>query len=156
MKVNTKIRYGLRAMIELGLHDEKTGIFQKDIAKNQQISEKYLDPIISSLKASGLIINIGGKKSGYILNKPMNEITIYDIYRSFEPELSIIHCTNKPVTCFVSRICVANEFWMGLNENITEFLKKTTLEKIVKKHVKINHNIQKTAAINHCENLIYV
>jgi len=152
MKVNTKVRYGLRAMIELGLHDEKTGIFQKEIAKNQQLSEKYLDPIISSLKASGLITNIGGKKSGYILNKPMNEISIYDIYRSFEPELSIVHCTNKPVTCFISRICVANEFWMGLNDDITEYLKKTTLEKIVKKHVKIKNNIQKAMAINHCAN----
>jgi len=147
MKINTKIRYGLRVMIELGLHEDKhirSGLLQKDIAKNQKLSEKYLDPIISSLKVSGLISNANGKKSGYILKKAKKEITVYDIYRSFEPESSMIHCMNKPVTCFVSRICVANEFWMGLDENIAKYLKKTTLHDIIKKHKKILDNIEKS------------
>ena len=53
MKVNTKIRYGLRAMLEFGLNEDKrnfTGLYQKDIAENQNLSEKYLDPIIGALK----------------------------------------------------------------------------------------------------------
>jgi Rrf2 family protein len=151
MKINTKIRYGLRIMIELGLHKGKDGMFQKDIAKNQQLSEKYLDPLIASLKTSGLIINVKGKKSGYMLNKPADEITIYDIYRAFEPELSIIHCTNKPVTCFVSRICVANEFWQGMNDTMTKYMMKTTLQDMLKKHLKIKKNIEMTNAIDHCK-----
>jgi hypothetical protein len=65
IKINTKIRYGLRTIIELGLHDNQTGLFQKDIAMNQQLSEKYLDPIIAALKTSGLITNLGGKKRLY-------------------------------------------------------------------------------------------
>jgi len=152
MKVNTKIRYGLRTIIELGLHDEKTGMYQKDIAMNQQLSEKYLDPIVSALKIAGLITNLGGKKSGYILNKPKSEITIYDIYRAFEPELAIIHCTNKPVTCFISRICVANEYWMGLNDTITKYLKNTTLDDIIKKHLKIKKSITNSNnSVEHCK-----
>jgi len=152
MKINTKVRYGLRTLIEIGLHDNKTGMLQKDIAKNQKLSEKYLDSIISSLKASGLIINVGGKKSGYVLNRLPSEITIYDIYRSFEPELSIIHCVNKPVTCFISRVCVANEFWLDLNNMITKHLKKTTLENIIKKHNKIKHSFELDALkISHCK-----
>ncbi|MGD0710758.1 MAG: Rrf2 family transcriptional regulator [Bacteroidales bacterium] len=152
MKINTKIRYGLRTMLELGLHDNKTGMFQKDIAMNQQLSEKYLDPIIAALKTSGLITNAGGKKSGYILNKSKSEITIYDIYRAFEPELAIIHCVNKPVTCFISRICVANEYWMGLNDTITKYLKNTTLDDIIKKHLKIKKSIKKTNdSVGHCK-----
>lgn len=66
MKVNTKIRYGLRAMLELGLNENKknyTGLLQKDIAENQKLSVKYLDPIINSLKAKGLIKNAVGKKA---------------------------------------------------------------------------------------------
>jgi Rrf2 family protein len=152
MKINTKIRYGLRTMIELGLPENKTGLFQKDIATNQQLSEKYLDPIIASLKVSGLITNVSGKKSGYILNKPSSEITIYDIYRAFEPELSIVHCVNKPVTCFISRICVANEYWSGLNNTITKYLKNTTLDEIVKKHLKLKKTLSKeNASIEHCK-----
>ena len=152
MKVNTKIRYGLRVLLELGLHDGNTGLFQKDIATNQQLSEKYLDPIIAALKISGLITNVSGKKSGYILNRPKSEITIYDVYRAFEPELAIIHCVNKPVTCFVSRICVANEYWMGLNDTITKYLKSTSLDDLVKKHLKIKKSFHKTkASVEHCK-----
>ena len=138
-------------MIELGLHKGKEGMYQKDIAKNQQLSEKYLDPLVASLKASGLIINVKGKKSGYRLNKPMNEITIYDVYRSYEPELSIIHCANKPITCFVSRICVANEFWQGMNDTMTKYMMKTTLHDVIKKHIKIKKNIEKSNVIDHCK-----
>jgi len=152
MRINTKVRYGLRTLIELGLHENEAGMFQKDIAKNQQLSEKYLDPIIASLKTTGLVTNVGGKKSGYILGKPTSEIAIYDIYRTFEPELSIIHCTNKPVTCFISRICVANEYWMGLNEVMTDYLKKTTLEDLIKQHKKIQKKISKeNQTIVHCK-----
>lgn len=62
MKLNTKVRYGLRTMLEIALQEDNKGVFQKDIAKNQQISEKYLDLIIASLKANGLIANTSGKK----------------------------------------------------------------------------------------------
>ena len=152
MKINSKIRYGLRTMFEIALNENNTGVFQKDIAKHQQLSEKYLDMIIASLKASGLIVNAGGKKSGYILNKPSSEIKMYDIYRTFEPELSIIHCTNRAVTCFISRICVANEYWMGLNDVITNYLESTTLEDIVKKHKKIKKMIEKeNSTIDRCK-----
>ncbi|MFH0866249.1 MAG: Rrf2 family transcriptional regulator [Bacteroidota bacterium] len=154
MKVNTKIRYGLRAMLEFGLNESKknfTPLHQKEIAQHQNLSEKYLDPIIAGLKTSGLIINAGGKKSGYILARPMEQITIFDVFRAFEPELSIIHCQNKPVTCFISRICVANEYWMTLNEEIMDHMKNVTLQKIVKKHVKIKRNIEKTNMIDHCK-----
>ncbi|HBK42488.1 MAG TPA: Rrf2 family transcriptional regulator, partial [Porphyromonadaceae bacterium] len=64
MKINSKIRYGLRTMIEIACCKEPTGILQKDIAKNQNISVKYLDYIISALKLKGLISNTKGRGSG--------------------------------------------------------------------------------------------
>jgi len=154
MKVNTKIRYGLRAMLELGLNENQknfTGLHQKDIAEHQNLSEKYLDPIIGALKAHGLTMNAGGKKSGYLLARPKQEITVYDVYRAFEPELSIIHCVNKPITCFISQICVASEYWMDLNVVITEHMKSVTLDTIVKKHIKIKKRIDQTNLISHCK-----
>ncbi|NTW32793.1 MAG: Rrf2 family transcriptional regulator [Bacteroidetes bacterium] len=138
MKINTKIRYGLRTLIELGIHDNKTGIFQKDIAKNQQISEKYLDPIISSLKISGLIINAGGKKSGYILNKLPSEITMYDVYKTFEPCLSIIFCICKPSICDRSEKCSAIEYWAELNDVIINHLKSKSLASLIERHKELN------------------
>jgi len=138
MKINSKIRYGLRTLIELALHNDNTGVLQKDIAKNQQLSEKYLDPIISALKVSGLIINVGGKKSGYILNKLPSEITVYDIYKTFESCPSITYCLSRPDICEREKKCSAKEYWMDLNEVIINHLKTTTLESLTERHKELN------------------
>ena len=142
MQLNTKVRYGLRTMLEIALQEDNKGVFQKDIAKNQKISEKYLDPIIASLKANGLIANTSGKKSGYILKKSVDKISIYDIYRSFEPELSIVHCLMNPSLCEFSGCCSAQELWSELNLLNKNFLKKNTLEDLVKKHKKIKGKLK--------------
>ena len=138
MKLNTKIRYGLRTMIELGCPENKKGILQKDIAKNQDLSEKYLDPIISALKAAGLIINVSGKKSGYILSKPKSKITILDIFRAFEHGPYIVQCICTPSVCVRSKKCAAQEYWTGLNDIIKAYLKNTTLDTICKRCKEIN------------------
>ena len=141
MKINSKVRYGLRTMIEIALNGNEKGTFQKDISKKQQISEKYLDQIVASLKAADLITSLNGKKSGYILTKPKNQISIYDIYKSFESELYIVKCIKN------SSICVgcnslncgsSNAYWKQLNNLIVESLKNTTLEDIVNNHIEIN------------------
>ena len=92
MKFNTKTRYGVRVVLELALNAEREGgTFQKEIAESQDVSVKYLDHIIASLKKAGLIHNVGGKKSGYVLTKSPHEISIYDVYSAFyvkPPELN--------------------------------------------------------------------
>ena len=136
MQINSKVRYGLRTMIEIALQENNKGIFQKDIAKNQSISEKYLDQIISSLKASDLISKTN---EGYVLSKSQNNISIYDIYKSFEPELYIVQCIKKSAICngCNSLNCESsNKLWKQLNTIIVEFLKTNTLEDIVKDHKK--------------------
>ncbi|NLB92194.1 MAG: Rrf2 family transcriptional regulator, partial [Bacteroidales bacterium] len=70
MKFNTRTRYGIRAMLEIASHPAEQGVFQKDIAENQEISIKYLDHIIRDLKVAGLLVNAKGKKSGYVLTRP--------------------------------------------------------------------------------------
>jgi Rrf2 family protein len=131
--INTKIRYGLRTMLEIGCPDNKDGILQKDIAKNQDLSEKYLDPIISALKTSGLIVNYGGKKSGYILRKPANEITVLDIFRSFESGPTLVQCICNPNMCYKVDKCVAREYWSGLNNLIIDYFNNSTLDVLVKR-----------------------
>jgi len=116
----------------------ETGVFQKDIAKNQHISEKYLDPIISALKVSGLIKNIGGKKSGYTLNKPPSEISVYDVYKTFEPCLSVVYCLTRPANCGYEEKCVVKDYWMDLNDVIITHLKSTTLDTLIEQGKKKN------------------
>jgi len=64
-----KTRYGIRAILEIAMNEKAKGILQKDIAENQEISYKYLDHIINSLKVAGLVARAAGRKSGYVLTR---------------------------------------------------------------------------------------
>lgn len=142
MKLNTKTRYGIRAMIEIAMNKKDTGIYQKDISKNQDISFKYLDQIISTLKSSGLIANIGGRKSGYRLNNSARNIVVYDIYKAFNSDLQIIECVTEGNSCDRDNTCGAKDFWCGLNEHIIKYMKSVSLEELVLKQQEINQNKQ--------------
>ncbi len=133
MKFNTKVRYGLRAMVEIAMAEQERGVFQKDIARNQDISVRYLDHIIASLKAAGLIRNVAGKNSGYRLNRSPEEITAYDIYQAFEYELEINECVGKDYRCERYKICPVRDFWTGLNELMVDYMQSHTLEDLREK-----------------------
>lgn len=130
MRVNTKIRYGLRTMIEIANSTEPIGVLQKDIAKNQNISLKYLDSIISSLKLKGLIINTRGRGSGYRLTRPPKDITMLDIYTAFEP-IEIIECINNNSLCEFWENCKAMSFWDEFKTDFIGILTKKNLEQII-------------------------
>lgn len=133
MKVNTKIRYGLRTMIEIASSGNQEGVLQKDIAKNQNISLKYLDPIIASLKLKQLIVNSKGKGSGYVLTRAPEQISMLDIYTAFE-RIEIVECINNFEFCVRStHDCQANNYWMEFGRDFTQLLAKKNLKDIIEK-----------------------
>ncbi|MCX7953722.1 MAG: Rrf2 family transcriptional regulator [Bacteroidales bacterium] len=128
MKINTKIRYGLRTLINLALSDKP--LLLKDIAENNNISVKFLEHIIHDLKVKKLIINYKGKKSGYVLAKPANKITIYEVFNAFDDNVFLDCLTNKNV-CDRYNSCIARIFWKDFQNHINEFLKNKTLHDIL-------------------------
>ena len=135
MKFNTKTRYGVRVVLELALNaSEEGGIFQKEIAETQDVSIKYLDHIIASLKKAGIITNVGGKKSGYVLAKPANDITIYDVYTAFEDDLAIIDCLLSDGKCPRRNQCVMKDYWCDLNQTIKSSMQSMNMETLARKH----------------------
>jgi Rrf2 family protein len=135
MKFNTKTRYGVRVVLELALNaSEEGGIFQKEIAETQDVSIKYLDHIIASLKKAGIITNVGGKKSGYVLAKPANDITIYDVYTAFEDDLAIIDCLLSDGACPRKNSCVMKDYWCELNQTIKNSMQSMNMELLASKH----------------------
>jgi Rrf2 family protein len=130
MKLNTKVRYGLRAMIELAMNSSISGLLQKDIAERQEIPLKYLDKIISELKSAGLINNVSGKKSGYLLSREASKISVYDIYRAFEGKLTIIQCLNGNSLCCRNGQCASQEFWRKMNFEIESTMTDKTLDQL--------------------------
>lgn len=126
MKVNTKIRYGLRAMLEIAKHTDRGGILQKDIASNQNISNKYLEHIISHLKVADLIRKTGAK-TGYILSREPKNISVFDIYNAFEPGVAILDCLDRDADCTIDTACDVKGFWCELNKTIADKLRDVTL-----------------------------
>ena len=133
MKFNTRMRYGLRCMIEIALADESKGILQKEISQNQNISRKYLDQIIGALKSSRMIDNSGGRGSGYKLGKEAGDRSVYDIYRSFESELKVVDELNDD--CVADNSCAAREYWQDLNRHITEHMQSVTLKDLKERQI---------------------
>ena len=130
MKINTKIRYGLRTMIEIGCCQVPNGILQKDIAEHQDLSVKYLDSIISSLKLKGLIANSRGKGSGYVLTRAATDISMLDIYTAFD-RIEIVDCINNKNFCErATQDCKAHCYWKDFQAHFVDILSKKSLQKI--------------------------
>jgi|SRR5690554_5883621 Rrf2 family protein len=140
MKLNTKTRYGLRAIIEIAAQENNEGILQKTIAETQEISVKYLDQIISQLKAANLITTKDGKKSGYQLTKNASEISVYDIYKAFNPPLKLIDCFDSEYSCAKVPHCTSHKYWYELNTQIIDYMESTNLETLTEEHKKLTKN----------------
>ena len=123
--------------MEIALNKGVNGIYQKEIAKNQDISYKYLDQILSALKASGLIAKAKGRKSGYVLTRDPSEITVYDVHRAFEPGICVIDCLALNFSCDREKNCALRGFWKDLNDQITGYLKSTTVKDLMLKQVQL-------------------
>lgn len=130
MKLNTKIRYGLRTVIEIAMSDNPRGILQKDIAQKQKISVKYLDSIISALKVKGIIANTKGRGGGYRLVKPAGDISMLEVYTAFEP-VTVVECIENKDFCDQACDCISRDYWIEFKHNYSELLAKKSLAQII-------------------------
>ena len=124
-------------MLEIAQNNGNSGIYQKDISEKQSISNKYLDHIIHALKASHLIANVKGKKSGYMLTREPSKITIFDIHNAFEPGICLTECLSGNYKCDRREGCLTVGFWGQLNNIIVNYFKSVTLEDLMLKRVSI-------------------
>lgn len=132
MKISTKGRYALRIMIDLAINDNGKFIPLNDIAKRQQISNKYLEQIISLLNKAGFLETARGNNGGYKLTKKQNEYTVGDILRASEGDLVSIFCLTEEGECIRKQDCKTYSFWKGLDDVINEYIDSKTLEDLVK------------------------
>jgi Rrf2 family protein len=131
MKISMRARYGLRLMIELGAHDGKGPLFLKNIARSQDISEKYLSQIVIDLKAANLIIATRGAHGGYSLARPPAEITTLDIVTALEGDLTLVECTRDPKRCIRATQCVSQGVWEKLGQAMMDSLRQIDLAELV-------------------------
>ncbi len=137
MKLSTKARYGMRAMVDLALHYEKGPILLKDIAKRQEVSMKYLDHIISTLRANGLIESAKTRHSGYVVSRAPCQIKTYEIIKAVEGSLAPVDCVDNPKICHRADFCATLNLWKKLKKSMRDVLEGVTLEDLAKEQKKI-------------------
>jgi len=132
MKLSTRTRYGVRLMVALARNYGKNPVFLKDIAKGENISEKYLSLIIIPLRGVGLVNSVRGAYGGYNLTKDPSQITLKEIFDVLEGDCSLVDCVKNPSSCSRVPICASHDIWAVIGEKISETLSSITLEKLVK------------------------
>ncbi len=132
MKLGTKVRYGTRAMLDLALqpHDEMTSL--KEIAERQDVSQKYLEHLFSSLQAAGLVRSARGPRGGYTLARPPQEITVREIYEVLEGSEGFSPCTSDPEVCNRYDVCVTHDLWERMHAEAMRVLDETTIADLVR------------------------
>ena len=132
MKLSTRTRYGVRLMAVLALKYGQATVFLKDIAKGENISEKYLSLIIIPLRRVGLVNSIRGAHGGYSLAKDPSQITLKEIVDVLEGDCSLVDCVKNPSTCPRVLICASHDIWAIIGGKISETLSSITLDMLVK------------------------
>ena len=131
MRLSTKGRYGARAMLDLALNFGKDPVLLRDIARRQEVSEKYLEHSISALRKAGLVRSVRGARGGYILAKSPSEIRLSKIMEVLEGSMAPVDCVDDPQVCHRANLCVTRDIWVKMKEAIDNILKSTTLQDMV-------------------------
>ena len=147
MKISTKGRYGLRALIDLAQYSEIEPVSINSIATRQGISERYLEQLMTLMKKAGLIKSIRGAGGGYVLAKEMGEISVGDVLRSLEGNLQPVECAafSEEDSCEASGGCVTKYVWQRINESINKTVDEISLKQLVEesKTMKNTHSSDK-------------
>ena len=132
MKISTMGRYALRLMLDIALNDAKTPVRIKDIAERQQISDKYLEQIVSSLNKAGFVKSLRGPQGGYRLTKKPEEYTVGMILRLIEGSLAPVACLDDDINnCTRADRCPTLILWEKLYDAISEVVDNITLADLI-------------------------
>lgn len=139
MKISTKGRYGMRALIDLAINVEHENVTIKTISERQSISERYLEQIFSLLRKGGIIVGKKGAQGGYSLVKKKEELTVCEILRILEGENILIDINaneENEIENFVN-----NNLWCNINKMISDYFESITLADLVEQYNNSQENL---------------
>lgn len=136
--ISTKGRYALRVMIDLAEHCNGEYIPMKDVVKRQQVSQKYVERIMTMLSKANFVEAVHGKGGGYRLNRSPDEYIVGDILRLTEGSLAPVACLDCDAEeCERADQCRTLPMWKELNNRITDFFDGITIADLMKKDIEI-------------------
>lgn len=132
MKISTRGRYAIRVMLDLAEHDQGEYIPLTDIAKRQDISEKYLEAIVSLLVKAGLLTALRGKKGGYKLTRTPGKYSLKDILTVTEGPFTPVTCLENEVnTCERASDCKTLKVWTDFQKLVNDYFSGITLDSLM-------------------------
>jgi Rrf2 family protein len=132
MKLSTKGKYGLRALIDLAQYSEQEAVSISSIAQRQNISESYLEQLFAKLRKAGLVTSIRGAQGGYRLAKPSDTISVGDVLRALEGNLKAVECAAQTDEgCQGADLCVTKYVWQRINESIARTVDEMMISQLV-------------------------
>ena len=135
MIVSTKGRYALRVMVGLAMKDTGEYIPLKEIAEEEDISQKYLESIMSTLSKAGFVDAVHGKGGGYRLNRAPENYTVGSILKLTEGSLATVSCTTQgPGACNRATCCHTLPMWEKLDTMVDAFFEGITLADLIKEN----------------------
>ncbi len=137
MKLSTKGRYGLRAMVDIALYADQEAVSITQIAERQSISVNYLEQLIAKLKKAGLVNGIRGAQGGYVLAKGPTSISVGDVLRALEGSLNPVDCaemSDSGDTCSEADQCVTKYVWKRIGDAINETVDGISLSELIANH----------------------
>lgn len=139
MKLSTKGRYGLRALIDLARYSEVEPVSINSIAERQGISERYLEQLMAMLKKAGLVKSIRGAGGGYVLAKEQKDISVGDVLRALEGNLNPVECSGfVEEGCEAAGGCVTKYVWQKINDSINQTVDEIKLNQLVEESKSMN------------------
>jgi Rrf2 family protein len=128
MKLSTRARYALRAMLELARAGNGKGpVNLKIISEKTSVSRRYLEQVMIPLKNADLVKGVSGKNGGFVLAKPADQIKVGDIIESAIGKINIVDCVKDPDTCMKTEWCECRPLYLLINSKIVEAMNEFTL-----------------------------
>ena len=141
VRITTKVRYGLRALLQIAVTYDGNPVPLSQIAESQEISRKYLEQLVASLRKADLIGSRKGVRGGYYLVKEPKDISLWDVFCTLEGRSPLVECIPHPDTCDRSDFCTTRGIWALLDGKLQEFWMSFNLQDLIDRLPEIEQEI---------------
>ena len=134
IKLTRKTQYGIKALLDLSLHEKESPVFLKEIANRENIPLKYLEQIFISLKIAGFVRRKRGAHGGYQLMKPVEKIKLSKVIQALEGDWNLVECEERESCCSTLNACVIYEVWEKATKALSSVFEATSLKDLLQRY----------------------
>ncbi|MEW6191805.1 MAG: Rrf2 family transcriptional regulator [Bacillota bacterium] len=136
MKLSTRVRYGVRALMDIAEHSPAGPVSLKDVARRQGISEQYLEQLVLLLKGAGLVRSVRGAHGGFFLSRRASDIRISEVVEILGGTIALMDCLHDQEVCLRADCCAVRDMWQEANEAFRNVLASLTLVDLLQRQQK--------------------